>query len=52
VFRRGFAKNGFSILGEYHLTCVESDYCLGEYRINNKSSDYTLVIFGTEQPLS
>jgi hypothetical protein len=50
-YRAEFPKNGFQILGEYNFTYAACDYCPGEYWPDNKTSDHTLIIFATDQPL-
>ena len=47
-----FAKNGFNILSKYNFTYNTCSYCKGKYWPDNKTGNHTLIIFGTNQPLS
>ena len=47
-----FPKNGFNILSEYNFSYNTCSYCDGKFWPDNKTGDHTLIIFGTDQPLS
>jgi hypothetical protein len=47
-----FPKNGFNILSKYNFTYNTCSYCKGKYWPDNKTGNHTLIIFGTNQPLS
>ena len=47
-----FPKNGFSILSKYNFHYATCKYCPGGYWPDQKTSDHTLIIYSTSQPLS
>jgi hypothetical protein len=47
-----FPKNGFNILSEHNFSYNTCSYCEGKFWPDNKTGDHTLIIFGTDQPLS
>ena len=51
-YKQAFNKDGFDTLSEYNFTYATCDYCPGEYWPDNKSGEHTLLIYGTQQPLS
>ena len=51
-YKEAFNNDGFDILSEYNFTYATCDYCPGEYWPDNKSGEHTLLIYGTQQPLS
>jgi hypothetical protein len=51
-YRAEFPKNGFQILSEYNFTYATCDYCPGKHWPDNKTSNHTLIIYATEQPLA
>jgi hypothetical protein len=51
-YKEAFNKEGFDILGEYNFTYATCDYCPGGFWPDNKSGEHTLLIYGTQQPLS
>jgi hypothetical protein len=51
-YKEAFNNDGFDILSEYNFTYATCDYCPGEYWPDNKSREHTLLIYGTQQPLS
>jgi hypothetical protein len=50
-YRQAFNENGIKILSEYNFTYSKCDYCPEGYWPDNKSSNHTLIIFSSEQPL-
>ena len=51
-YKEAFNKEGFDILSEYNFTYATCDYCPGGFWPDNKSGEHTLLIYGTQQPLS
>ena len=51
-YKEAFNKEGFNILSEYNFTYATCDYCPGGFWPDNKSGKHTLLIYGTQQPLS
>ncbi|MFZ0556189.1 MAG: hypothetical protein WAM26_12935 [Nitrososphaeraceae archaeon] len=51
-YKEAFNKEGFDILSEYNFTYATCDYCPGGFWPDNKSGKHTLLIYGTQQPLS
>jgi hypothetical protein len=47
-----FPKSGLNILSKYNFTYNTCSYCQGKYWPDNKTGNHTLIIFGTNQPLS
>jgi hypothetical protein len=47
-----FPKNGFSILSKYNFHYATCKYCPGGFWPDQKTADYTLIIYSTSQPLS
>jgi hypothetical protein len=51
-YKEAFNNDGFDILSEYNFTYATCDYCPGGFWPDNKSGEHTLLIYGTQQPLS
>jgi len=51
-YKEAFNNDGIDILTEYNFTYATCDYCPGEYWPDNKSGERTLLIYGTQQPVS
>ena len=51
-YRTEFPKNGFKILSEYNFHYATCKYCPGGFWPDQKTSDHTLLIYSTDQPLS
>jgi hypothetical protein len=47
-----FPKNGFNILSQYNFNYNACSYCQGKYWPDNKTGNHTLIIFGSNQPLT
>jgi hypothetical protein len=47
-----FPKNGFNIFSQYNFNYNACSYCEGKYWPDNKTGNHTLIIFGTDQPIS
>lgn len=47
-----FPKNGFNIFSKHNFSYNTCSYCEGKFWPDNKTGDHTLIIFGTDQPLS
>jgi hypothetical protein len=47
-----FPRYGFNILSKYNFNYNTCSYCEGKYWPDNKTGNHTLIIFGTNQPLS
>ena len=47
-----FPKNGFNILSKYNFNYNACSTCPGKYWPDNKTGNHTLMIFGTDQPLT
>jgi hypothetical protein len=51
-YENEFPKNGFNILSKYNFDYNACSYCQGKYWPDNKTGNHTLIVFGTNQPLS
>jgi hypothetical protein len=51
-YTNDFPKNGFSILSRFNFHYAACKYCPGGYWPDQKTSDHTLIIYSTSQPLS
>jgi hypothetical protein len=51
-YRTQFPMNGFQILSEYNFHYAKCKYCPGGFWPDIKSSDHTLLIYSTSNPLS
>jgi hypothetical protein len=50
-YRTEFPKNGFKILSEFDFHYAECSYCPGKFWPDQKTSDHTLIIYSSNQPI-
>jgi hypothetical protein len=51
-YANAFPNNGLSILSKYNFHYATCKYCSGGFWPDQKTSDHTLIIYSTSQPLS
>ncbi len=51
-YMKEFPQNGFSILSKYNFHYATCKYCPGGFWPDQKTTDHTLMIYSTSQPLS